>query len=98
MLNWKNGNLFEIDFNHPHFDGLEGVYVIQTITQPYTVRVGQGTIRDRLSAHKNDPRILAHQRFGLRAYWVFVPKDFRDETERKLAQNLRPVVGERFPQ
>ena len=47
-----------VDLTHSHFDGMEGVYVIWHGGQsPWTVRVGQGVIRDRLQAHRNDSAV-----------------------------------------
>jgi len=55
-------NLLTVVLESVHFDGLEGVYIIWHGGQnPATVRVGQGNIRDRLSAHKEDSEILEYR-------------------------------------
>lgn len=78
---------------------MEGVYVIWYGGQnPATVRVGQGVIRDRLQAHRNDPEVQSYAHLSLYVTWASVLARERDGVEAYLAQQLRPVVGERFPQ
>ncbi len=50
-------SLIDVNLDHTHVDGLEGVYVIWLDDDGSTVRVGQGNIRERLLAHRNDPDI-----------------------------------------
>ena len=88
-----------VNLNSPHFDNLEGVYIIWHGGQsPATVRVGQGVIRDRIQAHRNDPAILAYAQYGLFVTWANVAPPFRDGIERYLAETLGPKVGAAFPQ
>jgi hypothetical protein len=49
---------------------ISGVYIIwRSGKTPWTVRVGQGDIAGRLSAHKHDPKILAYSSLaGLRSH------------------------------
>lgn len=98
----KNGsswyNLSSVDLQHNHFDGLGGVYIIWHGGTGHTiVRVGQGTIRDRLTMHRSDAQILAYQMFGLFVTWASIPMLYRDGVERFLAEHYRPKVGDRFP-
>lgn len=76
-----------------------GVYVIWHEGSPSrTVRVGQGVIKDRLTAHRADPDILAFRKYGkLRVTWAAVPAADLDGVERYLANCYRPLVAERFP-
>jgi hypothetical protein len=82
-----------------------GVYLIWHLAgagQPGRyVKVGQGkngSVGERLSAHKSDPAILAYGRFAdLRVTWASVPTDRVDGVERHLGDNLRPLIGDRFP-
>lgn len=76
-----------------------GVYVIWHAGQPArTVRVGQGDISARLSAHRGDPAILAHRKHGkLLVTWASVPVAQRNGVERYLADHYRPLVGDAFP-
>ena len=104
-INWikcegnKWCSLNTVDLESNHFDGMEGVYIIwhggQTVK---TVRVGQGVIRDRLKAHRNDKEIQAYSNLGLSVTWAAVAESSRDGVEAYLATKLNPLVGERFPQ
>jgi hypothetical protein len=105
QLNWNRCNnntiwcdLNRVNLDHEHFNGLGGVYIIwHTGTNPATVRVGQGVIRDRLAAHRQDNEVQAYVSFGLRVTWASVSESFRDGVEAYLAQTLNPLVGQRFP-
>ena len=82
-----------------HFNGLEGVYIIwHGGPNPGTVRIGQGLIRDRLIAHREDRAVLSFALNGLYATWAEVPTPFRAGVERYLAEALNPKVGARFPE
>lgn len=63
-----------------------------------TVRVGQGNIRDRLGAHRNDEEITAYEQYGtLRVTWATTGKAARasrERIERYVADQLDPLVGE----
>ena len=83
-----------VDLSHPHFNNMEGVYIIWQGNGP-VVRVGQGVIKDRLFAHRNDRAITAHQ--SLFVTWAPVSSLYRDGVERYLANILRPSVGDAFP-
>ena len=75
-----------------------GVYVIwRHGNPPHAVTVGQGTIKDRLTAHRSDLAILAYSRFGLSVTWAAVSKSQADGVERFLADHYRPLVGARYP-
>jgi hypothetical protein len=77
-----------------------GIYIIWHEGKPgKVVRVGQGKIKNRLSAHRNDREIVAYNKKGtLRVTWAAVSsqKD-RDGAERYLAETWKPLVGEAFP-
>jgi hypothetical protein len=75
-----------------------GVYVIWHSGQPpWTVRVGQGDVADRIGKHRIDSEILAYRAHGLFVTWASVPALYLDGVERFLADQLRPLVGERHP-
>jgi hypothetical protein len=77
---------------------MDGVYIIwHGGSNPKTVRVGQGNIRERLEAHRTDPDVQAYARLGLYVTWASVPEDSRDGVEAYLAQRLGPILGKRFP-
>lgn len=87
-----------VNLQHSHFDNMEGVYIIwHGGENPATVRVGQGIIRDRLAAHRNDPDIQKYSNLSLYATWASVTITYRDGVEAFLIQKLNPKVGERFP-
>lgn len=91
-------NLLNVDLAHAHFDNMEGVYIIwHGSHNPSTVRVGQGVIRERLAAHRQDPDILAYQNFTLYVTWASVPQTQRDGVEKYLGETLNPKVGARLP-
>ena len=76
-----------------------GVYVIWHGGQnPWTVRLGQGDIVDRIIAHRGDQKVLAYRSYGgLWVTWAEVSARSLDGVERYLADQLRPRVGEKFP-
>jgi hypothetical protein len=93
-------DLTKLDLSHPHFRGLEGVYIIWHGGQnPWTVYVGQGLIAQRLAAHRADldPRNLPYRLLGLFVTWAAVGPQYRDGAERFLAERLQPRLGVRHP-
>lgn len=104
-LNWircEGGiwcNFFNLNLNHPHFNNLEGIYIIWRGTpDPAVVYVGQGSIQQRILAHRNEQTI---NRFGqnsqLFVTWASVPAAHRDGIERYLANTWSPLVGNQHP-
>jgi hypothetical protein len=92
------GTWLPLHFNLGTVTITPGVYVIWHQGQPpWTVRVGQGDIPARLGAHGNDPEILAYAHLGLFVTWAAVPELLQDGIERYLADQLRPLVGDRHP-
>lgn len=88
-----------VNLDSPHFDGMEGVYVIWHGGQtPATVRVGRGMIRDRLRGHRSDREIQQYAAQGLFVTWAEVGPSDRDGVEAYLFSRLAPLVGERGPQ
>ncbi len=96
--------LSRVNLDHPHFKGLQGVYIIwhggTGGTQPWTVYVGQGAIAERLAEHRRNPEILKYsQHGGLFVTWaqwhVLMPS--LDGMEKFLADTLKPRVGSRHP-
>lgn len=76
-----------------------GVYMIWHEGNPgRVVRLGQGNIKDRLCAHRNDKAIVAYNKVGtLRVTWAAVSWQFLDGVERYLANTWPPLVGSAFP-
>jgi hypothetical protein len=77
----------------------QGVYIIWHGGNPgRVVRVGQGDIADRLTAHKSDTEVLGYGRFGeLFVTWADVSGWSLDGVERHLADRWKPLIGDRFP-
>lgn len=77
-----------------------GVYIIWHGGEiPRCVRVGQGDIKDRLSEHRNNPKITQYRSEGeLFVTWAAVPASQHDGVEAYLAKACDPIVGERFPE
>lgn len=87
-----------VNLEHPHFQALEGVYVIWHGGQtPWTVYVGQGIIAERLKVHRQEQEILRYSHLGLFVTWARVDRISRDGVERYLAERLQPRVGTRSP-
>ena len=91
-------NLHTVDLNHSHFNNLEGVYIIwHGGSNPKTVYVGQGNIRERLTQHRSNAQIQLYSGLGLFVTWASVSSLHRDGVERFLADNLHPLVGHVYP-
>jgi len=100
--------LNSVDLQHGHLNGVEGVYVIwhypsqdllrpSSLGEPRVVYVGQGNIRERLSAHRSDDRIQSVGSCTLYVTWAEVDAVKRDGVEAYLGDKLRPSDGEKFP-
>ena len=90
--------LTTVNLSHSHFDNLTGVYIIwHGGSNPATVKVGKGIIRERFTAHRTDPQIQAFSSLGLFATWASISSIYQDGIEFFLATRLKPKVGERFP-
>lgn len=62
------------------------------------VRLGQGDIKDRLTAHRADKEIVKYNRNGtLYTTWANVSASQLDGVEAYLADKCDPLVGDRFP-
>lgn len=91
-------HLNTVDLSHEHFDKMEGIYIIwYGNTERTVVRVGQGIIKDRIAAHRKDKDIQAYKHYGLYVTWASVAEKYRDGVEAFLADELDPLVGDRFP-
>ena len=104
-LNWfnrdsnnQNYQLFGVDLSHSHFDDLEGVYIISRAYGiiPKAIYVGQGIIKNRLYAHRNNPDILQYYSKAKPLYvaWAEVPWEYKTGVEMYLHDELTPLVGE----
>jgi len=76
---------------------LEGVYVIWCGDGGACIRVGQGNIQDRIAAHREDQEIQEYSDKNLLVTWAALNYQYHDGVEAYLADQLDPIVGERFP-
>ena len=87
-----------VNLSHPHFIGLEGVYVVwHSGNSPATVYVGQGKVAQRIQEHRSDNRILVYSHIGLFVTWSQVESAYRDGVERYLIDTLNPKVTQARP-
>ena len=105
QLNWyyKDGNnqyyeLHRVNLDNPFLLGLKGVYIIWQAfgIAPQAIYVGQGNIKERLNAHRSDPRFDPYfsSEKPLLVTWAEVPPRYREGVEKYLYEELSPLVGE----
>ena len=83
-----------VDLEHQHFVNRQGIYVIwHGGANPAVVYVGQGNIKDRLTAHRRDSQVQQYASLDLYATWATVPPEYRDGVEVFLATAWTPKVG-----
>jgi hypothetical protein len=90
--------LSTVNLDHVHFNTMNGVYVIwHAGSEPATVYVGKGFIRERLMSGKNDHNIQTFATLGLYVTWASVPPESIDGVVSYLSQRLQPKVRETYP-
>jgi len=93
---WCPLNAVKLD--HPHFDDMEGVYMIWHGGEtPAVVAVGQGRIRSELAAAKRDPAIQAYRHLRLYATWARVAARYREGVAAYLVEHYAPRVSHSVP-
>ena len=97
QLNWMKcqGDVWckldTVNLNNEHFNNRHGVYIIwHGGTNPAVVYVGRGNIRERLTAHRNNPAIQRHKHLDLYVTWATVPKGARIGVEAYLIDIWSP--------
>ena len=95
----KWSDFYGLDLNSDYFDvSRNGVYIIWYRGNPgKTVYVGQGNIKARVTAHRNDDAIGQYSEFGLLVTWALVSKSNCDGIEAYLADRLNPLIGTIYP-
>jgi hypothetical protein len=94
-------NFFDVMLESNHFDGLHGVYIIWYWHKnflPCVVRVGQGSIRERLLQERQRPAMLALKDNDLLVTWASVEDALRDGIERYLGETLTPIIKRLLPE
>jgi type II secretory ATPase GspE/PulE/Tfp pilus assembly ATPase PilB-like protein len=82
---------FAVDLDDPHFDGLEGVFVVwQGGSQPAAIKVGSGSLSRELKALRADPAMALFRGKPLFVAWAKVEKVVRDGVTRYLFETLKP--------
>lgn len=91
--------LDRVDLSNPFFDNLIGVYFIYYSVGPNTIKtvyVGQGNIKERFQAHREDKSIQAYSIYNnLCVAWSPIAvRDTRIGIEKFLYNRLKPKIGE----
>ena len=92
------GELYAVNLNDPHFDNLEGVYMVWLGgSKPAAICAGSGMIREKLAERRSSPEIIALREKSLLVTWAKVEAGASKGVERWLLENLRPKVANRIP-
>ncbi len=92
------GELFAVDIKDPHFDNLEGVYMVWLGgSQPTAICAGAGLIREEIAKRRGEPGILAMRDKSLLITWAKVDAYSRAGVERWLLENLKPKFTAGLP-
>ncbi|MBI2787522.1 MAG: type II/IV secretion system protein [Elusimicrobia bacterium] len=92
------GELYAINLNHPHFDNLQGVYMVWLGgNKPAAICAGSGLIREQLAERRAQPELQALRDKSLLVTWAKVDTVACKGVERWLLENLRPKVASRIP-
>ncbi|UPT74791.1 MAG: GspE/PulE family protein [Elusimicrobiota bacterium] len=92
------GELYAVDLSDPHFDNLEGVYMVwMGGNAPAALAAGSGVIRDKLAEVRGEPVIQALRDKSILVTWAKVDSISRAGVERWLLENLRPKVTKPVP-
>ena len=92
------GELFAINLNDPHFDDLQGVYMVWLGgNKPAAICAGSGLIREQLAERRAQPELQALRDKSLLVTWAKVDPLVSKGVERWLLENLRPKVANRIP-
>ena len=85
--------LSTVNLAHSHFNQMYGVYIIwHGGPKPATAYIGRGIIRNRLSFHRNDPKVQEFSSLVLYVTWAAVPEENAASVENYLANRLNPKV------
>ena len=92
------GEFFAVDLADPHFEGLEGVFVVW-MAGPHSavICVGSGRIREGLQARRADPNMAQYRGKPLLLSWAKVEKTACDGVGRFLTEALKPLFAPPSP-
>ena len=92
------GELYAINLNDPHFDNLEGVYMVWLGgNKPAAICAGSGLIREKLAERRTAPELIALREKSLLVTWAKVDALASKGVERWLLENLRPKIPNKAP-
>ncbi len=82
-----------LNIEHEVFDDLEGVYLIWDVTSDKALYTGQGIIRDRIIAHRNESIFAPYKNSDVRVTWAQVKATSQDGVERFLFNSFSPKLS-----
>ncbi len=89
---------FAVNLDDPHFEGLEGVYVVwRGGASPAAVAVGEGALRENLKARRAEPGVASQRGATLFVTWAKVEAVARPGVTRYLLEALKPQFGPAAP-
>jgi type II secretory ATPase GspE/PulE/Tfp pilus assembly ATPase PilB-like protein len=89
---------FALNLDDPHFEGLEGVYVVwRGGAQPAAIAVGEGPLRESMKTRRAEPAMAAHRGSTLFVTWARVEKPARPGVTRYLLDALKPQLPSQAP-
>ncbi len=92
------GELYAVNLNDPHFDNLEGVYMVWLGgNKPAAICAGSGLIREQLAERRAQPELMALREKSLLVTWAKADDLSNKGIERWLLENLKPKVPGRIP-
>ena len=105
QINWTRceGNVWcklnFVNLDHEHFNNKHGVYIIwHGGNDPAVVYVGQGNIKERLTAHRVDQKVKRYKHLDLYVTWATVSEKYRCGVEAYLIDTWSPKENEKPPQ
>jgi type II secretory ATPase GspE/PulE/Tfp pilus assembly ATPase PilB-like protein len=89
---------FALDLDDPHFNGVEGVFVIwQGGSAPVAIATGFGNIRDLLKARRADPAVATYKGKHVFVSWAKVETASMPGVARFLIETLKPAISAAVP-
>ncbi len=89
----------DIDLSNPCFEKLHGVYVVwyppsEKCGEGRVVCAGQGFIRNKIAAHREDPTLTRYSCHRPLVTWAEVDQSHRESVAAYLNATLKPMHGE----
>ena len=93
------GQLYAVDLEDPHFDGLEGVCMVwKGGSQPAAIAVGMGVVRDVLKELRDDQVVSVYKGKTLLVSWAKVEKNSQAADDPRHISHRRKRKAERLKQ